>query len=77
MGSSANTNDGLVISARAAEVRCFCPPDISLGYLFKISVIPNKEVSSFTRLSATAFGNLLMANGRRIFSFTVKVSNKL
>lgn len=46
VGSSANTIEGLPTSALAADVLCFCPPDISLGYLFNISSIPKRAVIS-------------------------------
>ena len=62
VGSSAKTIEGLPTRALAAEVLCFCPPEISLGYLFKISLIPKDWLFplSFSLTQFSVFSLLIM-----------------
>ena len=45
-GSSNKRTKGSSAMARAMAVRCFSPPDISLGLLFFISEIPHNSTRS-------------------------------
>ena len=50
VGSSANTIDGSLTSARAMATRCRCPPDISVGRWRARSASPTRCRASMARL---------------------------
>lgn len=60
--------DGLFDNALAIEVRCFCPPDTSAGYLSAISEIPNSDKSVFVLRSISFEGFPAIICGKKIFS---------
>ncbi len=68
---------GSWMKARAADVRCFWPPDISFGYLCAISRMPRSWANAVNLFSASFLDILVIESGNRIFSLTVRVSNRL
>ena len=54
VGSSAKTTFGLLTRARAIAIRCICPPDIWLGFLYKWSFNPTRSSASIARFLRSA-----------------------
>ena len=77
VGSSARIRSGSFISARATAVRCFCPPEISEGYLSAISEMPNIFRSFWAFASIGPQGSLRMTFGTQTFSRIVSPSKSM
>ena len=71
VGSSASKILGLLIIALATAALCLSPPEIELGYLFRILSIPNIDINSMKYLSEPSFSSPLIMVGKRMFSSTV------
>ena len=77
VGSSARINDGFVTRALADATLCFSPPDNWYGYLFSIWVISSSFAAFFTFFSIWFGFSLFIVRASAMFSYAVRVSNKL
>jgi len=78
VGSSNKRTSGSIAKARAIATRCFCPPDICLGFASIYCAIPT-EAKILNAFSSAVFRSILLTLiwPTTQFSRTVRLLNKL
>ncbi len=77
VGSSAKMSLGSDTMARAAAMRCFCPPDIWYGYFFSTPSTPRFFAMASILAGMFAGDSCLMVRASAMFSKPLRVSSRL